>query len=132
MLRTILSRPTLWTGAAVAFAAVIVAGCGVSGTDLSDDASREQVAQGRVVYERSCASCHGIDADGTDRGPSFLNDVYEPSHHADGAFLLAVKVGVPEHHWNFGDMPPVEGVSDDEIAGIVGYIRSLQRAEGIE
>lgn len=115
--------------AASAFAA---AGCGVSGTDLSDNASNAQIAQGRIIYERSCASCHGIDADGTDRGPSFLNDVYEPSHHADGAFLLAVKVGVPQHHWNFGDMRPVEGVSDEEVAGIVGYIRSLQRAQGID
>jgi mono/diheme cytochrome c family protein len=45
---------------------------------------------------------------------------------------MAVMKGVRAHHWRFGDMPPVEGVSEAQIAGIVAYIRTLQRANGIE
>jgi hypothetical protein len=44
---------------------------------------------------------------------------------------LAVKNGVRAHHWRFGDMPPVEGVSDEDATKIVAYVRELQRANGI-
>jgi mono/diheme cytochrome c family protein len=92
-----------------------------------------QAAQGAKDFARSCASCHGADADGRDGvGPPLVHKIYEPGHHADGAFYLAVAQGVRQHHWTFGNMPPVTGVSPDEIARIVAYVRTLQRANGIE
>lgn len=109
-----------------------LAACGPSGTSLSDSASDSDIEAGRVLFEQSCAACHGIGGVGTDQGPTFLDDVYEPSHHADGAFVVAVRNGVPEHHWHFGDMPPQPGLSDDEVAQIVSYVRLLQRDAGIQ
>lgn len=45
--------------------------------------------------------------------------------------MRAVRQGVRGHHWRFGDVPPVEGVSDEELAQIVAYVRTVQRANGI-
>jgi cytochrome c1 len=44
---------------------------------------------------------------------------------------MAVRRGVSAHHWRFGDMPPIPGVSDDDAARIVAYIRWAQRQAGI-
>jgi mono/diheme cytochrome c family protein len=88
-------------------------------------------ADGKRLYDTYCARCHGVHAGGTGRGPSFLSNIYEPSHHGDQAFALAVKRGVTAHHWGFGNMPPVPGVADDDIAKIVGYVRWAQRVVGI-
>jgi hypothetical protein len=38
---------------------------------------------------------------------------------------------VRAHHWNFGSMPPVSGVSDDDVATITAFVREVQRANGI-
>jgi mono/diheme cytochrome c family protein len=86
---------------------------------------------GKLSYDAKCAQCHGVNAAGTDKGPTFLHRVYHPGHHGDGAFFLAPKRGVRAHHWPFGDMPPVEGVSDAQLEKILLYVRALQRANGI-
>ncbi len=92
----------------------------------------EEHSKGEAAFNRYCAGCHGKAAAGTDHGPSFINRIYEPSHHGDPSFFLAPRRGVRAHHWNFGDMPKIEGVSDDDLKQIVGYIRWLQRQAGIQ
>ena len=89
------------------------------------------VAAGKVLYVESCAVCHGADLAGTDTGPPFLVPTYAPNHHGDEAFQRAVIAGVQPHHWNFGPMVPVEGLSRDDVSKIVTYVRSVQEAEGI-
>ena len=56
---------------------------------------------------------------------------YEPGHHPDAASYRAVNQGVVSHHWSFGNMPPVPGVSQRSVGQIVAYVRELQRANGI-
>ena len=92
----------------------------------------ELTAEGESLFQAHCASCHGTDARGTDQGPSFLSRVYEPSHHGDAAFLLAVRNGSPQHHWQFGDMQPVAGLTDEDVAAITAYVREVQRVEGFD
>lgn len=89
-------------------------------------------AAGADLFAANCATCHGENATGTNQGPPLLHRIYEPNHHADMAFQLAVQNGVRAHHWRFGNMPPVEGVSHDDVEKIVAYVRALQRANGIE
>jgi len=48
------------------------------------------------------------------------------------AFVLAAQNGVRAHHWEFDNMPAVEGVTRSDILAIVAYIRALQRANGID
>lgn len=86
---------------------------------------------GKPLFEKHCASCHGVQLDGSDKGPPLVHRIYEPSHHGDIAFQLAVKNGSRAHHWQFGDMPPVTGVTPDEVAHITAYVRMHQRRAGI-
>lgn len=116
---------------AVALAVLTACGGAGSGGDPPQQ-DTELVEEGRILYADNCAQCHGEDLRGTDHGPSFLSPIYEPGHHGDGAFLLAVQNGVRAHHWQFGDMPPVEGLSADDVEAIVAYVRETQRTEGFE
>ncbi len=88
---------------------------------------------GARVYEAKCASCHGENAQGQQGvAPPLIHKIYEPSHHGDEAFQRAVALGVQAHHWPFGNMPPVEGLSRGDVAMIVAYIRETQQANGIQ
>ena len=87
---------------------------------------------GAKAFEENCAACHGANAAGRDGiGPPLVHIIYEPSHHGDQSFHLAAMNGVRAHHWPFGNMPPVEGVTTSDVESIVAYVRALQRANGI-
>ncbi|MCF1503248.1 cytochrome c [Afifella sp. H1R] len=94
--------------------------------ELSSDAET-----GRALFEENCVACHGENAAGTEAGPPLVHAVYAPEHHSDQAFQLAVARGVTAHHWSFGNMAPVEGLSQTEVEKIAAYVRELQRANGI-
>lgn len=116
---------------------IVVAACSGDGATGAGDSNipvqdAELVAQGEPLYQASCASCHGADLRGTDKGPSHLSIVYEPNHHGDGAFVLAALRGVRQHHWSFGDMAPVPGLSEEDLEAIVAYVREQQRLNGFE
>ena len=86
---------------------------------------------GMALFEENCKACHGERAGGTDNGPPFVHNIYNPGHHSDDAFILAARNGVRAHHWRFGNMPPVEGVTAQDVRAIVQYVRELQIANGI-
>ena len=119
---------------------LVASGCGTTdatseaanGTQVNSTASVDAPVVGAAVYQQYCAECHGVDLRGTDRGPSQLSIIYEPGHHSDYAFRSAISEGAPEHHWWFGDMPPVEGISDDEIEAVIVYVRAEQERLGFE
>ena len=123
------------TAAILVIVVLTMASCG--GTQDGEDGGipvqdPDMVAAGNDLYQANCASCHGSDLRGTDLGPSHLSIVYEPNHHGDAAFLLAAQRGVQPHHWSFGPMPPVPGLTPDDIAAIVAFVRENQRIEGFE
>ena len=87
---------------------------------------------GQRVFENACVACHGVNATGIDgAGPPLIHVIYETNHHADESFQRAVANGVRSHHWQFGDMPPVAGVTRGDVAMVIAYIREIQRANGI-
>ena len=100
-------------------------------TALTIPALTQEEKAGQKLFEENCTACHGRHATGSDQGPPLVHRIYEPSHHGDASFLLAVKKGVRAHHWDFGDMEPVEGVSDRDVRRITLYVRTLQQANGI-
>lgn len=132
-----------------AVAAVIVAtvlapaGCSKSeGPPPPAPAAREAAApagatpdnpapDGAALFDAHCSRCHGPEGTGSDHGPPLVHKVYEPSHHPDGAFHRAIRQGVRAHHWHFGDMPKVGGLTDAEVAAVIAYVRARQRAAGI-
>ena len=86
---------------------------------------------GEETFNLKCAQCHGSRALGTAVGPPLVHIYYEPNHHADISFYRAIQGGVPAHHWNYGNMPPVPDVSQEQATQVIGYIRWLQREAGI-
>ncbi len=134
-----IAHGALATAMSVALAAGVLAACKRSGSEgaherlhLPGPTFVGNPAQGKGLFGANCAKCHGQDLQGTRDGPALVHAIYRPGHHADLAFHLAVKNGVRAHHWNFGDMPPVEGVTPEDVGHIVAYVRRQQRAAGIE
>jgi cytochrome c2 len=120
----------------LAISAAILVGCSgqepASNKQLSTQAATPDPELGKVLFAASCKGCHGSEAQGTKRGPPLIHKIYEPGHHADFSFYRAVSAGVRSHHWSFGDMPPIHGVSPQEVGHIVAYIRQKQRQAGIQ
>jgi mono/diheme cytochrome c family protein len=90
-----------------------------------------EMQKGEAKFKASCAKCHGERGVGTTQGPPLVHKIYEPNHHGDAAFQRAAANGVRAHHWGFGDMPKVEGVTSADVTEIIGYVRWLQREAGI-
>ena len=130
---------------------VIAAACGADADEVGDTSAAEPIPtqaadvitpastaaelaipDGAEVYQQYCAECHGVGLRGTDEGPSQLSIIYEPNHHGDYAYRVAIREGTREHHWWFGDMPPVEGISDLEIEKVISFIRAEQQRLGFE
>ncbi|GAB1723325.1 MAG: putative Cytochrome c [Nitrospira sp.] len=94
-------------------------------------ATPADVQAGEAKFSANCAACHGVRAVGTKQGPPLVHKIYEPNHHADMAFQRAAENGVRAHHWEFGNMPKIEGVTSADVEQIIRYVRWLQREAGI-
>ena len=149
---TIRSRPRFWSVATALLLSIAAAACNAEPEPQSTPppvtpppvdeiqvvlrgiaaTSPPELASGKTLFEQNCSVCHGPAGDGTPQGPPLVHIIYEPNHHADAAFILAARNGVRAHHWRFGDMAPLPGVTDAMVLEIVGYIRWLQRQVGIE
>jgi len=125
---------------------LIVAGIALAGCDTNTTETTRNTAtttsgattrtpdpvKGAALFAANCAACHGSNATGTDQGPPLIHRIYEPSHHDDFSFYRAVSSGSRQHHWQFGDMPPVPGVSFEDTGHIIAWVRQQQRKAGIE
>ncbi|GBL39087.1 MAG: cytochrome c [Nitrospira sp.] len=94
--------------------------------------SPAELQAGEAKFTANCAACHGSQAAGTGHGPPLVHKIYEPNHHGDAAFQRATANGVKAHHWEFGNMPKIEGVTPEDVDQIVQYVRWLQRQAGIQ
>ena len=130
---------------AVAFVLLMTIGCGGDSApehDAMKPSGAEQVSAagpalsdtaraGEKLFNANCSACHGAGAAGSSLGPPLMDRVYHPGHHPDFSIRNAVSQGVRQHHWTFGDMAPVAGVSSDEVEKIICYVREMQRAKGL-
>ena len=98
---------------------------------LTDVSLPIEFQEGETKFNTFCFRCHGPQGQGTNNGPALVHKIYEPNHHADMAFQRAAAQGVRAHHWKFGNMPKIEGVTPKDVTQIIGYIRWLQRQAGI-
>jgi cytochrome c2 len=105
---------------------------GVLANVLLPETLSQNAQIGKLGFDAKCAACHGVNAAGQEGvAPPLVHIIYEPSHHGDEAFQRAAAMGVRGHHWPFGDMPSVEGVTRGDVTMIIAYVRELQRANGI-
>ena len=120
-----------WWSAGTEVPAPAESGAAMAAVNLPETLS-DAAQMGKRAFDAKCSACHGDNAAGREgNGPPLIHKIYEPSHHGDGAFMVAASNGVRQHHWSFGNMPPVEGITPAEVKAIVTYVREVQRANGI-
>ena len=98
-------------------------------------ATPESVADGKRLYQRFCASCHGANAEGgagNDLIPAApdLTDKEWKHGSTDGEIFSAIKNGVPPE---LNMIPFGDQLKDTDIWNVVNYLKSLEkraRAEG--
>ena len=89
----------------------------------------ESVAAGKQVYQRYCASCHGLSAEGgsgSDISPPApdLTDSEWKRGSTDGEIFDVIKNGVPP---DLNMEPWGDRISDTNIWNVVNYVRSLAK-----
>ncbi|MCC7390509.1 MAG: c-type cytochrome [Phycisphaerales bacterium] len=104
-------------------------GRGAGGDGPDDDAGR--VAAGARVYQTSCTVCHGPNADGVPMlGKPLRNSGFVQTQTDESLFALVAEGRAPTDPANTTGvlMPPrgAQGLSDDQIRGVVSYLRSIQ------
>ena len=85
----------------------------------------------KATYESDCAKCHGSDGKGQTKMGQKLGakDYTDPKVQAelkDDAAAKAIKEGLKDADGKVL-MKPTEGVSDDDIKGLVAYMRAFKK-----
>jgi len=81
-------------------------------------------APGERVFAASCAGCHGLDGQGTDRGPGIAGSA-RVQRLTDAQLTDIILYGIPET-----GMAPIRNLTSDQIREVVGYLRVLQGNHG--
>ena len=85
----------------------------------------------KTLFENTCAKCHGADGKGQTKmgqrlGCKDYTDAKIQDELKDDAAVKAIKEGLKD---NDGKtlMRPAEGLSDDDIKGLVAYMRTFKK-----
>ena len=87
-------------------------------------------ADAKATYEKDCAKCHGKDGKGQTvmgkkQGAKDYTDAKVQAELKDEAAFKAIKDGYKKDGKEV--MKPTEGLSDDEIKGLVDYMRKFKK-----
>ena len=88
-------------------------------------------ADGKALYEKECAKCHGTDGKGDTRmgkrlGAKDYTDAKVQEQLKDEAAYKAIKEGLKDKNGT-ELMKPTEGVTDEDIKALVAYMRSFKK-----
>ena len=135
-------RPLIWMLALELGVAGCAGSAGSSAVPPYPTPDAGQVALGREIYLRSCASCHGTNGEGAPNwatsGPDGLelapphDDSGHTWHHSDQVLHETIRDGMadPLRPGSPLRMPAFEDVlSVDEIQAVITYFRSLWSEE---
>ena len=87
--------------------------------------------EAKAIYEKDCAKCHGTDGKGDTKmgkrlGAKDYTDPKVQEELKDAAAVKAIKEGLKNAEGKTL-MKPVEGLSDDDIKGLVAYMRTFKK-----
>ncbi len=125
-----------WIGSLALLVAPVLAFA--SGGPPGRDGVPAEVAQGRQIYEQTCAACHGWQGEGaTDwKQPDIKGEMPAPPHneaghtwrHSDAMLFKMIEKGW-RHPFNKTDrltMPAFgENLTDQEIHAVIEYLKTL-------
>ena len=94
-------------------------------TRPAEHASAHPESAGERLFATSCAVCHGLDGQGSDRGPGIAG-TERVQHLSDSQLSNTISNGIPGT-----GMPAFHSLSADDIRGIVSHLRRLQGTHGI-
>jgi len=90
-----------------------------------------RAADGKVLYDKDCAKCHGEDGKGETKMGKKLGakDYTDPKVQAalkDDAAAKAIKEGLKDKEGKTL-MKPAEGLSDADVKALVAYMRAFKK-----
>jgi cytochrome c553 len=88
-------------------------------------------ADAKALYEEQCAKCHGPDGKGQTKmgqklGAKDYTDAKVQAELKDDAATKAIKEGLKSDDGKVL-MKPTEGVSDEDIKGLIAYMRAFKK-----
>jgi cytochrome c553 len=88
-------------------------------------------ADAKATYDKECAKCHGADGKGGTKmgqklGAKDYTDAKVQDNLKDEAAVKAIKEGFKDKDGKVL-MKPAEGLSDEDIKGLVGYMRKFKK-----
>lgn len=120
-------------GLAIAAANAAQVAPGQSGTGEAGREPPPNLEQGRALFERHCAVCHGVDGRGNGKAAYLLNPA--PRNFASGRFrLISTRNGVPtqadiiaaiRRGMPGSAMPPWEWLAEEDLWSLALYVRQL-------
>jgi len=81
---------------------------------------RSAAADGRGMFESVCATCHGLDGRGGERGPNVATRA-EVQQLSDADTLRILQAGIPA-----AGMPAFSALGVPKLLAVMGYLRILQ------
>ena len=89
-----------------------------------------RAADAKVTYEKDCAKCHGKDGKGDTMmgkklGVKDYTDAKVQAEMKDEDMTKAIKEGVQKDGKTV--MKAAEGLSDEEVKGLVAYVRAFKK-----
>ncbi len=115
------------------FPAVLLAACAPAAPTATPTATPDLIAQGREVYMRECAVCHGERAQGyaDDPGAPPLDDTGHAWHHPDQqiyGWIVNGKLALA------GEGMPALGdrLTEQEVRAVIEYLHSLWTEDQLE
>lgn len=98
---------------------------------LAISALAASAADGKAIYEKTCAKCHGKEGKGDTKmgqklGAKDYSDAEVQAELKDEAAIKAVKEGFKDKEGKVL-MKPAEDLSADDIKAVVAYLRTLKK-----
>ena len=90
-----------------------------------------RAADAKTTYDATCAKCHGAEGKGDTKigqklGVKDFTDAKVQADMKDDAIAKAIKEGVKDKDDKVL-MKPADGLSDDDVKGLVSYIRAFKK-----